>query len=68
MTAPSRSQVPRAWLALLAVAAAINMGAAVVLALRDPRRASDLWTMVEWCRDWLLGGRSLYAGADAFTD
>ncbi len=53
---------------LLAVAAAINMSAGVTLALRDPRRASDLWTMVEWCRDWLLGGRSLYAGADAFTD
>jgi Glycosyltransferase family 87 len=53
---------------LLAVAAAVNIGAGVAIALSDPRRASDLWTVVEWCRDWLLRGRSLYAGADAFTD
>src|SRR6185295_13456853 len=58
----------RAGLALLAVAAAVNMAAGVALALRDPRRASDLWTMVEWCRAWLIEGRSLYSGADAFTD
>ena len=44
------------------------MVAGVALALRDPRRATDLWTMVEWCRLWLIEGRSLYAGADAFTD
>jgi glycosyl transferase family 87 len=67
-TAPSRSQILRVGLLLLAVAAAVNIGAGVTLALRDPRRASDLRTMVEWGRDWLLGGRSLYAGADAFTD
>ena len=53
---------------LLAVAAAVNMVAGVALALRDPRRATDVWTMVEWCRLWLIEGRSLYAGADAFID
>jgi hypothetical protein len=58
----------RAVVALLAVAAAANMAAAAALALRDPRRASDLWTMVEWCRAWLIEGKSVYAGADAFTD
>ena len=67
MTMASRSRI-RAGLSLLAVAAAVNMAAGVALALRDPRRASDLWTMVEWCRAWLIEGRSLYAGADAFTD
>ena len=68
MTTPRRSQLFRAGLFLLGVAAAVNIGAGVTLALRDPRRASDLWTMVAWCRDWLLDARSLYAGADAFTD
>ena len=67
MTMVSRSWM-RAGLALLAVAAAVNMAAGVALALRDPRRAIDLWTMVEWCRAWLIEGRSLYTGADAFTD
>ena len=67
MTMAGRSWI-RAGLALLAVAAAVNMAAGVALALRDPRRASDLWTMVEWCRAWLIEGRSLYSGADAFTD
>jgi Glycosyltransferase family 87 len=55
-------------LVLLAVAACVNVAAGVVLALRDPRRASDLWTMYDWCRAWLAGGRSLYAAADASTD
>jgi hypothetical protein len=58
----------RAGRALLAVAACINVAAGVTLALRDPRRASDLWTMYDWCRAWLVGGHSLYAGADAATD
>jgi hypothetical protein len=68
MTIASRPQLLRTALALLTVAAVVNIGAGVTLALRDPRRASDLWTMVEWCRDWLLHGRPLYAGADAITD
>jgi hypothetical protein len=53
---------------LLAVAACVNVAAGVTLALRDPHRASDLWTMYDWCRAWLVGGQSLYAAADASTD
>jgi len=68
LTTARRFEVQRAGVVLLAVAAAVNIGTGVTLSLRDPRRASDLWTMVEWCRDWLLRGRSLYTGADAFTD
>ena len=58
----------RVGLTLLAVAACINVAAGVTLAWRDPRRASDLWTMYDWCHAWLVGGHSLYAGADATTD
>ena len=56
-----------AWL-LLALAAAINIVVAVVLATGDSRRASDLHTMYEWCRAWLIAGRSLYTGPNAVTD
>ena len=45
----------------------INIAAGVTLAACDPRRASDLWTMVDWGRAWLVGGESLY-GANASTD
>ena len=51
-----------------AVAAVVNLAAGVALALRDPRRASDLWTMADWCRAWLIDGASLYSAADAATD
>jgi len=54
LTTARRFEVQRAGVVLLAVAAAVNIGTGVTLSLRDPRRASDLWTMVEWCRDWLL--------------
>lgn len=63
-----RSWAVRIAFALLAVAACVNVAAGVTLALRDPRRASDLWVMYDWCRAWLIGGDSLYAGADASTD
>ena len=63
-----RSWAVRLGLVLLAVAACINVAAGVTLALRDPNRASDLWTMYGWCRAWLVGGQSLYAAADAATD
>ena len=65
---PGRSWAVRLGLILLAVAACVNVVAGVTLALRDPRRASDLWTMYDWCRAWLVGGQSLYAAADASTD
>ena len=58
----------RAVLVLLAVAACVNVGAGVALALRDPARASDLWTMYDWCRAWLVDGQSLYTVPDASTD
>jgi len=63
-----RPWVARIGFALLAVAACVNVAAGVTLALRDPRRATDLWTVYDWCRAWLIGGDSLYAGADATTD
>lgn len=53
---------------LLAVAACVNVAAGMALALRDPRRASDLWVMYDWCRAWLIDGRSLYTGPDAAAD
>jgi Glycosyltransferase family 87 len=62
-----RSRFVRFACALLAIAAFVNIAAGVALALREPRRASDLWTMVEWSRAWLMG-ESLYGGADKFTD
>jgi hypothetical protein len=61
-------RVARAAVLLLGAAACVNVAAAVTLALRDPRRASDLLVMYEWCRDWLVSGRSLYTGPDASTD
>ena len=64
----SRSWAARGALVLLAAAACVNLGAGVVLALRDPRRASDLWTMYDWCRAWLIDGRSLYIGPEASAD
>jgi hypothetical protein len=62
------SRAARAGIALLAIAACVNLAAGVVLALRDPRRASDLWVMYEWCRDWLLHAQSLYTGPEAYAD
>jgi hypothetical protein len=62
---------PRAarWgLVLLIAAAAINLGVGVALALGDPDRASDLRVMYDWCRAWLIDGRSLYIGPDAAAD
>ena len=63
-----RSRAARVGLVLLAVAACVNVAAGVTLALRDPRRASDLWVMYDWCRAWLISGRSLYTGPDASAD
>jgi hypothetical protein len=64
----TRSQAARFGFVLLVVAACVNLGAGVTLALRDPGRASDLWAMYDWCRAWLLGAESLYTGPDASTD
>lgn len=63
-----RSRAARFGFALLAAAACVNVGAGVTLALRDPRRASDLWVMYDWCRAWLISGQSLYTGPDASAD
>src|SRR3954464_3047125 len=63
-----RSRFVRFACTLLAIAACINIAAGVTLAVRDPHRAADLWTMVDWCRAWLVDGSSLYAGAGASTD
>lgn len=63
-----RSRAARLGLVLLAAAACVNLGAGVTLALGDADRSSDLWVMYDWCRAWLLGGESLYAGPDASVD
>lgn len=62
------SRAARFGFVLLAVAACVNLGAGVTLALRDPGRASDLWVMYDWCRAWLFGGQSLYTGLEASAD
>ena len=36
------------------------MAIAVMLAIRDPARASDLSLMYDWCRGWILGGERRY--------
>ena len=53
---------------LLAVAACVNLAAGMTISLADPGRASDLRTMYDWCRAWLIGGQSLYSGPDASAD
>jgi len=53
---------------LLAAAACLNLAAGATLALRDPARASDLWTMYQWCRGWLLHGDALYRSSGAIVD
>jgi hypothetical protein len=66
MIAPPRA-ARIGWVAL-AIAACVNIAAGVVIALRDPGRAADLWTMYEWCRGWLIDRQSLYTLVDASTD
>ncbi len=53
---------------LLAVAAVVNVAAGVWMSVTQPWRASDLWVMYDWCRDWLPGGQSLYTGPESSTD
>ena len=60
-------RVGRLALFILAVAACVNLAAGAALALRDPARASDLWTIYEWSGRW-LAGEGLYTAADAVTD
>ena len=36
------------------------MAVAVVLAIRDPARASDLSLMYDWCRGWIVGAERRY--------
>jgi len=62
------SRTVRAATLALAVAAGVNLVAGAVLALRDPARAADLWSMVDWCRAWLLNGERLYTAPGATTD
>ena len=63
-----RLRAARIGFVLLAVAACVNVGAGAMIALRDPRRASDLWVMYDWCRAWLIAGQSLYTGPEASAD
>lgn len=53
---------------LFAVAACVNVAAGVTIALGDPGRASDLRTVYDWCRAWLIAGQPLYTAPDAATD
>jgi hypothetical protein len=63
-----RSRTARWLLILVAAAACVNLAAGLTIALRDPARASDLRTMYDWCRAWLIDGQSLYTGPEAATD
>lgn len=62
------SSLARAAILFLAVAACVNLTVGAVLALREPARAVDLWSMYDWCRGWLLSGERLYTAPDATTD
>ena len=68
MAVIGRPWAARIGFALLAAAACINVAAGVALALGDPRRASDLQVMYDWCRAWLVDGQSLYTGPEASAD
>jgi hypothetical protein len=46
--------------AAIAIAACANMAIAVVLAIHDPARASDLSLMYDWCRGWIVGAERRY--------
>jgi hypothetical protein len=50
----------RAATVAIAIAAGVNMAIAVILAIRDPARASDLSLMYEWCRGWIVGAERRY--------
>jgi hypothetical protein len=66
MTGMSRSA--RLGFSVLALAAGANLVAGVANSLADPWRATDLLTVYDWCRRWLIDGQSLYTAADAATD
>jgi hypothetical protein len=65
---PETPRAVRYGRALLGVAACVNLAAGIVISLDSPARASDLWTIYDWCRAWLFEGRSLYTVAGAATD
>jgi hypothetical protein len=51
-----RSLAARVGFAVLAAAACVNLTIGIVLAWRDPSRASDLSMIYQWTRGWILGG------------
>jgi hypothetical protein len=63
---PERER-PRLWLYGFALLGSLNLAFGVVLVLRQPDRAGDLWTVYNWCREWLYHGAPLY-GSDGSPD
>lgn len=60
MSGPLFTKPTNRMLMVWAAAAALNVGAGVVVSLQ-PARASDLETMVRWTRAWLIEGQNIYA-------
>jgi hypothetical protein len=55
------------WLCGFALLGSLNLALGMLLALRQPDRADDLWTVYNWSREWLYQGTHLYA-SDASPD
>ena len=53
---------------LIAIAAAVNLTAAVVVVMRDPSRAGDLNVVYDWCQGWLSHAERLYTESTAAAD
>jgi hypothetical protein len=53
---------------VIAAAAGVNIAIGVALAWRDPSRASDLSTIYDWTRGWILDGARHYTGVHDAVD
>jgi hypothetical protein len=53
------------WLYGFALLGGLNLVVGVLLVLRQPDRAGDLWTVYNWCREWLYQGTSLYGSGSS---
>jgi uncharacterized membrane protein YecN with MAPEG domain len=49
----------------LALLGGLNLTLGLVLAFYQPGRSGDLWTVYEWCHQWLYDGVPLFGSADS---